>query len=407
MKLAFTALAIVTALFSAMTKASPATTESSLTYSGNFHLDQSQSIFFEEFALATYALQLLQVKSKFHLNDMIIGGSLEFDLQQWHGGEILQIPLGIYQQGNGFYFTQATVDLMNNITPWMTTFFSMTDIHIGRGGPDGNNIYVPHAFILVGNLDKTPFYSTIGINNIPFGVFIGSGPWDTPLTFSYFSPSQAPQVSVGYYKNGLNAVATGFQDQVNNNYNYAYNIGYTKSAAGLGYSIGAGYLTDLKTNNTGYAIAHSDVIQAIPSQQVGNLGGIYDLNSSIRYHQLTLSGEYDIGSNKTNTNFKKPKAYAVTLNYVKNIAGRDTTFGVGRSVALHLKNVPAPLTGNDSIPYALHGLRNIWAFNISRPIFTNYIFLGLDLQKVIANAGGLKNTEKNTYTTTLDLTAYL
>src|SRR5258708_36888590 len=125
---------------------------------------------------------------------MIIGGSIQSELQQWNGNRLNVIPQGTYKEGSGLYITQATFDVMNNINSWAATYLSLADGHIFQ---EGNSLFIQHAFLLLGNQDKFPLYFTAGINSIPFGVFTGNGPWDNPLTGAYFNPSQAPQISLG------------------------------------------------------------------------------------------------------------------------------------------------------------------------------------------------------------------
>ncbi len=370
---------------------------------GNIHLDRSQGIQFDALAPNAFSLQLLQVKNKFAEGNIILGGSMELDFQQWHGDQIEEFPAGaIYEDGNGFYLTQGTADIMTNITPWSTAFFSLTDSHVGRNDTPANYIYSPHAFVLLGNLDQAPFYTTFGINTIPFGVFMGSGPWDTPLT-TYFSPLQAPQLSVGFYKNGWNAVATGFADQANHQNDYAYSLYYNKNTGALGYGFGVGYLNDLKSNNAGDVTLNKNLLNT----SVGNFGAVVDVSGNIRYRQLTFTGEYLQGRNKINGNSGLPKAFALTADYVKTIMGKDTTFGVGTSKALSLKNIPAPLPGYDTMTSALAGLTNTWSINVARPLTSNTT-LGLALQRATAATEHINHDiAKHTYTTTLDLMTYL
>ena len=214
-------------------------------------MDQSQNILFEQFSPSTFALQLLQAKKQFHPGDLILGGLVEGDLQYWAGDTINLAPPGVYQQGHGLYFTQASFDVMGNVTPWSAVFLSVADSHVGRPGASGNNIYLPHAFIALGKLDAFPLYATLGINTIPFGIFIGTGSVDTPLTAAYFNPIQAPQFSLAYYKNGWNLSAAAYSDEVTHHNNVAYSVYYSKVSNTVSYSAGAGYLTDLNTAAAG------------------------------------------------------------------------------------------------------------------------------------------------------------
>ena len=378
------------------------------TNTSSVHLDQSQNIFFEQFSENTFSLQLLQNKNKFNVNDIILGGSAELDWQNWHGDPIEESPVGsVYQNSHGLFFTQATADIMANTSSWSAVFVSLADSTMGRNDSSANNIAASRAFAVLGDLNKTPFYATAGLNNIPFGVFSGAGPWDTPLTESYFNPSAGNQVSLGFYKDGFNGAVTGFNDNVNHQNNEAYALYYNKSYNVWGYSLGLGYLSDMKTNNASTYVGGSQASRSIPSVNVGNLGAVWDMNSSIYYRQLTLNGEYVEGRKKVTENQTTPWAYSLATNYVQSIAGKDTTFGVSRSVTAHLKDVATPLTGYDNLVSTFTGLQSAWAFNVSRPFNKNFIW-GVDFQRAVTNTGFILNVpQKHTYTTTFDLMAYL
>jgi hypothetical protein len=363
------------------------------------HLDQSQNVFFEQFSSYNYALQVLQSKNTFNNYDLIIGGSLQTDWQHWYGDRLTTTPVSVYNNGNAGYLTQATIDIMGNVNHWTTAFLSIADGHIGRPTPDGNDIFLNRAMFIFGNLDKFPVYAMVGTNTIPFGIFNGSGVWDTPLTGSYFNPSQAPQVSVAYYKNGLNVIITAFSDQADHQNHNVFSVYYNKKINKFNYSLGAGYLTNLQSNATGSITTHRKRKRDLPPGL--HLGNITDLNASIAYGQLSLSGEYNQGSEKLLNNTAVPRAVSVTLTYVHGIAGRDATFGISRSRSYNLAAVPTSLEGEDNLPLSADGLKNTWAISASRNFFSKNISLGVDLEK---NETYLAAT---TYTGTVELFLYL
>ncbi|MFX8339390.1 hypothetical protein ABTL37_19515, partial [Acinetobacter baumannii] len=89
-------------------------------------------------------------------------------------------------------------------------------------------------------------------------------------------------------------VITGFNDEANHENNYAYSLYYAKDIKNFGYSLGVGYLTDLKTNNTSTTTLNSNLIRSSRFHNVGDLGAIWDFNGSVRYQQFTVSGEYNL-----------------------------------------------------------------------------------------------------------------
>lgn len=359
------------------------------------HLDQSQNVFFEQFSPNTFSLQVLQNKDKFRNQDLIVGGSFQVDLQHWQGDKLTLTPPGTYHDGNGLYLTQVALDLMNKINHWSTVFLSIADSHVGDVA---SSVYVPYGFVVLGDLTKAPLYFTAGINAVPFGIFTGVGPWETPLTGAYFNPSQAKQFSLGFYKYGLNAVMTTYNDETNHEEHNAYSIYYNKTNGNFNYNIGLGYLTNLKTNSTGNTPITRDRVKRNPAL---NMGDVEDVNAGIGYGVWSLSGEYDRGLKKVGSNTKQPEAFAINLSYAPTIKDKVTTFGIGHSVSMHLRDIPTPLTGRDAIPVVASGLKNNWEVSVSRPIFLKNLNLGVELDRVTTYE------ERNSYTATVDFVAYI
>ncbi len=363
---------------------------------GHVYLDQSKNTLFEQYPSNAFSLQLLQAKNNFAPYDLVLGGSVQVDAQRWWGEKLETTPIGIYQHGSGIYLTQVTADAAANFTHWSTIFLSVADSHIGRPDLNSNYVYLPNDFIVLGNLQEAPVYLTLGISSIPFGVFAGSGTWDIPLTSTYFSPLQAPQISLGYFNNNLNLAVTGYSDAVSGHNTFAYNAAYQKNIGDFGYNLGAGYLTFLTTDSTG-SPTNNRARNSIPGQL---LGAVCDFNAGITYKEIGLSGEYLAGKNKLPLNKGKPQSYALNATYTPNIAGKDTPFGLIYSRSIHFRHIPAPLSGLDTLKSISIGLRNLWACSVSRPIFTKNIILGFDLERAVSYEN------HHSYTGTLDLTAY-
>ncbi len=370
-------------------------------YSGEFHLDQSKNIYFDEYSSNSYSLQLLKDKTKFANQDVILGGSAELDFQHWQGDQVFLTPPPplFYQVGTQVYFTQAQFDAMSNLNNnWLTSFISLTDGHIGQNGSNGNNVYLSHAFLLFGNLDKTPIYITLGISDISFGVFNGIGGWDSPLTSSYFEPAQSPQASIGFYKNNFNASATTYEDQTNFAHHNVYSLYYNNTIKSLSYGFGVGYLTHLASNSTGIAFNSQKKQQGLIAF---NLGNIWDYSVNMGYGPFAFTAEYINGSNEVGVNNGLPKSLAETISYTRAIYGKDTTFGIGYSNSIHLNNIPTGLEGQDTELSATAGIKNRWVFAITRPIISDAFQLSLSTEK------DRLYSADTTYTYTLDLMAYL
>lgn len=364
-----------------------------------FILDQSQDVFFEAFSVSTFTQSLFHVKNKFSHNQVVLGGMAELDLQHWQGDKLLtQNPTGTYTQDTAFYFTQAIFDVMANLTPWTTLFTSASLSAIGQGGESGNYLNLPYAFILIGNVDQSPFYLYGGYNAISFGKFNSSGGWDYPLTSTYFQPQVSPGLSLGYQTEKINVSTSVFTDQVLYQNHLVYNLLYQNNDHALNYGFGAGYLTNLNFNMTGDVNINRNIIKEKANMEAGSVS---DLNGNIGYENISLSAEYLRGSEKILMNREKPAAIGTTLTYSPTIDDTYYSAGLSYSKTIHLKDVSTILAGQDQIPYVAVGLENSWAASLTRSFFGSWFYGSLNLQR--------DSTYENqhTYTLTLDGTAYL
>lgn len=384
----------------------PITLSSSLCYSEitdhqaqPFILDQSQDVYFEEYSVSSFTQSLLNDKDKFGYTQVILGGMAEADLQHWRGDSIVtQNPGEIYNHDTAFYLTQVTLDVMANLTLYTTLFTTASLSAIGQGGESGNYANLPYAFILIGNLEQYPLYFYGGYNAITFGQFQSSGGWDYPLTSDYFQPQVSPSISLGYQNKDWNVSTTVFTDQVLYENHMVYNIAYQHTLNKINYNMGAGYLTHLDLSTTGDVNINRSFFRDEPNMNTGNVADAY---LTLGYDALSLSGEYVRGSKAVLMNTEKPSAYGFALRYSPSINDINYIAGISFSRSIHLKDVSTILSGQDQIPFASDGLKNIWAASLTRNFFGSWFYLGLNAERDLTYA------DQKTYTLTLDATAYL
>ena len=158
-------------------------------------------------------------------------------------------------QAGVFAINNAALSFTSTFGDW-TTLYMQPEYSETEYGRDQDEFQLRKAYVVFGNLDKTPFYAAFGRKTIDFGNF------DTYSAFThsegqhYFhAVSDQPVLEVGYYKNGLkltaSALSAGRQLRValagedNNLGNYAFNaekeflVGNTGS-----FTVGGGYLHD-------------------------------------------------------------------------------------------------------------------------------------------------------------------
>lgn len=364
-----------------------------------FVLDRSQEVFFEDFSTSRFTQDLLSTKDRFGYKQVVLGGMLETDLQHWQGDTILiQNPDGQYTHGTQFYLTEATFDVMANLTPYTTLFTSAKFTAIGQGGENGNDLSLPYSFIMLGNPEKTPFYAYAGYNAISFGQFKSSGGWDYPLTSNYFQPQTAPGISMGYQDTHWNASASVFDDQVLYENHLVYMLHYQNTLKRFHYGAGAGYLSHLDLNTTGGANTN----RVFPkSHENMNAGDVADAYLNLGVDDVTLFTEYLKGSKKILMNTDTPSAYGLTLQYTPSIDDTHYTAGLSYSRSLHLEDISAFVSGQDQIPYASIGLQDAWAASVTRNFFGEWLYVGLSAERDVTY------DDQKTYTLTLDATAYL
>lgn len=365
---------------------------------GGLHvlLDASDNVLFETFPSANnFSLAVMQAKNTFQNGDLVFGGYVEQDTQYWDGDQIAS-STGTYENGTQISLTSAKLDAMANINSWATSFVSLSASNLSpTSSSTSNTMELEKAFLLLGNLNKSPIYGVLGKTYLPFGTFGGGGPWTAPLDKMYFRPDETTQADLSYFKNGLNTNLAIFNNNsgLNSTANYAndfaYSLNYSQTQGKWDYNMGAGYLNDLRGTSTG-----------IGSIDSGTRNYAVDLNAGVGYGLYALSAEFVQGSNPVAGNSGKPAAWNFTGTYSPILAGKLTLFSLSRDMTTQLANVPVGFAGN-AVPgsSANSGLRSQWVATVDREFFPN-IFIGLELETAKTY------TAQNTHTATIDVSAY-
>jgi hypothetical protein len=159
---------------------------------------------------------------------------------------------------------------------------------------DEDGFQVRQAYILLGDLNQSPFYAFLGKKNVSFGDFGTLSPFSQALPWHYFG-AIAEGGGVGYTGNGLRAQVmalsggqgTRVVDSEEDGHinNFAANIRYDWEASpDLAFGIGGGYL-----HGTVYDAAISDPIDPTA---FGPRNGAWDVNGSVHVGALRMAGEF-------------------------------------------------------------------------------------------------------------------
>ncbi|MEP3890887.1 MAG: hypothetical protein ABJN69_10490 [Hellea sp.] len=154
-----------------------------------------------------------------------------------------------------FAIDHAALSFTSTFGDW-TTVYLQPEYSETEYGRDQDEFQLRKAFVVFGNLQKTPLYAAFGRKTIDFGNFDSYNAYTLNEGQHYFQAvSDQPVLEVGYYKNGLkltaSALSGGRQLRValageeNNIGNYAFNgeKEFLLSNGGA-FTVGGGYLHD-------------------------------------------------------------------------------------------------------------------------------------------------------------------
>lgn len=293
---------------------------------------------------------------------------------------------------------------------------SLNNVHTATLTFNNSNLTIQQAYLLVGNLSKSPFYGFVGKKYIDFGQFQNVNPFTQPLTREFFQANGntagvgmvaanfdvAVSVMNGgehndviYSTNGVVAqnLYTRNKSMINN---FAVNVGYgMKSDNGVNWHVGVGFL-----NGGGVGIAKADS-NGLQNNQVVDFNARMSVNNMDFYAEyltaLSRAATYD-GSTTAFKNGGRSQGWQLAGDYKFPLMGRNSVFGLSYSA------VKAVNYGNGSYNQIAASLRqeamkNIW-------VGVEYAYQdGVPFATV--NGGDTVNhTSATNNTVTLDLTAY-
>jgi hypothetical protein len=245
----------------------------------------------------------------------------------------------------------------------------------------------------------------VGANYLPFGNFSGNGPWSNALTTNMFRVSTTNQVIANFSNNWL-IVNTGIYSNTgvagSSSINYLANAIAQKTWNGIGMSFGAGYMSDVSGSNSGLGKAYGTGASG-PNNLSSATNGAYDINASIGPAYFTLLAEYvsTVGGAMQGGHSTGVMS-AWMLGEQSNFKVHDipTKFQLSYSQTVNMNNIQ--MTYNADIPSSLKtnaGIQSQWLTSIQGQFFHN-VWIGPEFVTAQLYTG------QNSYTGTLDVTAY-
>ena len=248
----------------------------------------------------------------------------------------------------------AELDFIAEASPWATAAmiisYDNNTFHGITSRVGNSRIQLSRGFVTIGQLDKSPFYGTIGQVYMPFGAY-GSYMVTSPWTQALGRIDQRGMI-LGYNQYGIYAQVYGFRGDTYVPSKDAellkrggFNIGYTKRQNDIfSYDVGAGWTGNL---------AESQGMQATGSpsgyfQGFGSWGGILgyetlqkrvpgiDVHAKISLEPFVLLGEYVTATTafdpidlSFNNHGAKPQALNIEAAYSFKVCNKPNTFAIG------------------------------------------------------------------------------
>ncbi len=354
----------------------------------------------------SYPLTVMKFKEQFPAA-LTLGTKFEVDAQVWNGSFSKPIdPTTSYQSGTDFALTTTKIYSLANMGDWVTGFFVLD-----AATNQSETTSFEQAFLNIGNLQKTPFFMTLGDAYLPFGVFNGAGFWTDNLDIVAFRNSTENQIGFNFYQDGWYTNLAFFNQNVRGSSalgDFSYSVNYATTGY-LNGAIGAGYLYDVRGTSTGVGAAYPTVGSA-NNTIAGSRNAVYDLNALVAYGPCNVAGEADLtaegAQNLNGSSTGQMSAWNVISSCSTRLGQVPTSFYFGYSATHNMNNIPMPLNGMATTSVSTQatdnnaGMAHQWLLFMSNEFFTN-VYMTPEYEYSTLYNG------THTWTLTYDVTAYL
>lgn len=188
--------------------------------------------------------------------------------------------------GSRFLVNNAALGVTGTVNDWVSSYAQIEYSEIEYPGQE--EIQFRKAYLLLGNLEESPWYAYLGRNTIDFGDQDSYNPFTHTTVNHYFNAvSDDPVLAVGYYGGGWDVVATAINGgrqlrvadiyQTDNVRNFAFNANKTFDlGGGSAFRLGASYLHGTIYNS---AVPHHLITTDTPRDRVAAAGAVMEYTS--------------------------------------------------------------------------------------------------------------------------------
>ena len=258
-------------------------------------------------------------------------------------------------KGAATVFVELSNEVMNATTGSTYNHVYKFAKNAGISDANASGINVKQAYLMLGDLNKSPLYLVAGRKTVDYGSFDNLDWFWQPVT-NFWSPGSQDQVAVGVYQNGLHAAWTFFNGKTmthsgnvspasfppsgasNNIANWALTASYGAMVKQVGAELGVSYINGLVNDGshnylgTGipYSIAHNVNFRNPAGVVFGKLS-YKPVSLSASYHQaFRKNSASKIGVPGILEDYK-PRAWDVTGKVDFNFMGRSNWLAINYS----------------------------------------------------------------------------
>ena len=340
-----------------------------------------------------FASTLLTQREKFDDYSIFFGAKIEANAQTWAGGDIYTYgtptnPSQKVQNGQNLYLSAAKLYFLSNIGHYVTAQFDFDTDETG-------DFSIGNAFAMFGNLDTSPFFVTVGRNDLSVGGFGGGGVYTDGLNDG-FKPGKTTNLSINYKTNTINTNISVFasndqQANFSSGFFYADQITDEISLGG-----NAGYVLNAGGANAG-GISNFLSRAGTPDKMIG----VLNFDGVISYEIGEGSVQFGTGwtgtTNSADFNNDGTDVLAGTWylagTYANIIAGRSTNFQFSYGKSYNSSDLPMGLSSS-----AINGLQSSggisdqYLFGAQRAFFDNNVLIGPEYSYQLLYTGEAMNT---------------
>lgn len=274
---------------------------------------------------------------------VILGGKIE-------GQELLQHSYS-GDSATNFNLSAVELDVLAQASPWVYGFMAITynnapfDSSLAGSGNAVNNsqIVLDRGFVTLGNLDKLPFYASLGQMYVPFGEYMAAI-ISNPVTKA-LGGTKARAALFGFAQNGWSISTYAFNgatEPQNNSTlaNWGANADYTFHQEIYHGDLGVGYISNLAEslgaqNNGDSSGSFQGFSQSSLTENLAHKVPGFDAHAALSAGPFTVNGEwvaaltaYDQQDMTFNGSGAQPQALHVEMDYGFHILGKPSNLAL-------------------------------------------------------------------------------